>query len=168
MSDTLIRGGLDTVVTGTFDTDGFEGDAMSTLSLHMRACLPVICAREAPIPVDWRLGEPEQLALKNVGLELFGVRAYRSSAERAPATPCGNDYVKSIPSQHHSASFFGVRQGWQVSIADWLCERAHAVGAATILARTMQTTQAQQMDSSRCWPGISDVKVSTGGQRRSD
>ncbi|MBV71355.1 MAG: hypothetical protein CMH52_08390 [Myxococcales bacterium] len=135
--DTLLRSGEDTIVTGGFDTDAsLEGDAIKDLEpTYEGVSTSHLRATRAPIPIDWRAGRRrQQPPMKNVGLELFGLRNPPLIGREALC----DTLWESLRQVHTIATpqavvLRGPSGVGKTRIASWLCERAHELGAATVL-----------------------------------
>ena len=135
--DMLIAASQDTIVTFQFDTDNSEEvDAIQQLEPNYEGVSTSnLRSIRAPIPVDWSAGRRHApLPLENAGLELFGLRR----AGLVGRSEICDELWKTLRETHTQAApraviLKGPSGVGKSRIAEWLCERAHEVGAATVL-----------------------------------
>ena len=127
--DTMITGGFDTLAgketTATHDLEpNFEG--VSTINLR---------SSRAPVPVDWRAGRRyEAPNFPDSGLELFSLRRSRVVGRESIRDMLW-EKLRSVQTTATPQAVIlrGPEGVGKRRIVEWLCTRAHEVGAATVL-----------------------------------
>ena len=150
--DMLIAASQDTIVTFQFDTDNSEEvDVIQQLSPTMRGYPPVICGQFALLSRS--IGRP--VADMRHSPENAGLNSLPSQGRTMGRSEICDELWKTLRETHTQAApraviLKGPSGVGKSRIAEWLCERAHEVGAATVLRAHHDRNRAWLMALSPC------------------